>query len=592
MRRPAVFGSLGVTAADQPPRPRRQPGSDGDLIQEAQMFRGTSRVHRLRQLALTMGTAGAVIAIVGATSGGVATASAGQAGHPGTKPPLAAKVVNLHEYYERALRRVKAGQISGIAYPRGEGPKEAKATTAGCSEPNCPAVYNGGSVQLDPKVYLLLWGPNWSTSASQEASAAYLGSFYRGLGTQPQDTWSRITEQYGDSSGYPSFSGAVFGGVWQDQSTPPQGATELQLGAEAYSFALLQGIPDWSNAQVVVATQSGTCPQGFVCPGAGGTYCAWHSDALGLSYINLPYQLDAGSACGENFVRSQYDGFSIVGGHEYAETITDPDPDSGWIDPNDSSGGEIADKCAWQGLGTVTLSTGTFAVQPLYSNEAYYDLGEGCTLAWPDNISVASPGSQGSAAHASVSLQVHASSSGGYPLTYHAAGLPPGLSVNSTSGLISGTPTSTGAYSVLVYASDVSGATGSATFTWTITGPGDTVAVTNPGAISSSVRIPVSVQIHASSSGGHPLTFTATGLPPGLAINAATGLISGTATTVGTYSVSVTASDQTGDSASATFSWGVHALTPPPCGGARKICAGAPSRARARALTHSAPRGY
>ena len=208
-----------------------------------------------------------------------------------------------------------------------------------------------------------------------------------------------------------------------DPSTPPQGATSVQLAAEAYSFALLQGIPNWNDAQVVVATQSGTCPQGFACPGANGTYCAWHSDVLGLSFVNLPYQPDAGAACGENSVVGQYDGFSIVGGHEYAETITDPFPDSGWWDPNDGSGGEIADKCAWQGLGTVALSTGRFAVQPLFSNEKYYVTGTVLHARWPDTVSVTSLGSPSSAAHTSASLQISATSSGGYPLTFSA---PPG----------------------------------------------------------------------------------------------------------------------------------------------------------------------
>jgi serine protease len=472
----------------------------------------------------------------------------------------AAKVITLHGSYEKALAHVKTGKIAGVVYARGKQPRQQRNTAAGCSEPNCPLVYNGGSVQHNPKIYLLLWGPDWVT-ANETASYGYLRSFYLGLGTQPGDTWSRITEQYGDSSGSPSFSGSVYAGAWQDPSTPPQGVTSAQLAAEAYSFALTQGIPDWSNAQIVVATQSGTCPQGFTCPGAGGNYCAWHSNVFNLSYINLPYQLDAGSACGENTVIGPYDGFSIVGGHEYAETITDPFPDSGWWDPSDSSGGEIGDKCAWQGLGTVTLYTGHFAVQPLYSNEAYYDTGKGCTLAWPDNVSVTSPGGQSSAAHTSTSLQVSASSSGGYPLSYTATGLPPGLTINATSGLISGAATSTGSYLVTVSASDISGASGSAGFTWTITGPGDTVAVTNPGPVTSIVRVASSLQIHATSSGDHPLTFTATGLPPGLAINATSGLISGTATTTGYYQVSVTASDTTGDSAAAAFSWHVETLT-------------------------------
>jgi len=135
------------------------------------------------------------------------------------------------------------------------------------------------------------------------------------------------------------------------------------------------GVTDLTNAQIIVATQSGTCPAGFYAPscnGGSGYYCAWHSNS-NEPYTNLPYVLDAGGGCGEGFVNAggTHDGFSIVGGHEYAETITDPFPFSGWADFNDSSGGEIGDKCAWQAPnGDVALSTGSFAMQSLWSNSA------------------------------------------------------------------------------------------------------------------------------------------------------------------------------------------------------------------------------
>jgi hypothetical protein len=86
---------------------------------------------------------------------------------------------------------------------------------------------------------------------------------------------------------------------------------------------------------------------------------------------------------------------------------------------------------------------------------------------------------------------------------------------------------------------------------------GDTVTVTNPGSQSTTTGGSVSLQIKATDSAGATLTYSASGLPTGLSINSSTGVISGTASTAGTYQVTVTASDSTGASGSASFSWTV-----------------------------------
>jgi endo-1,4-beta-xylanase len=84
---------------------------------------------------------------------------------------------------------------------------------------------------------------------------------------------------------------------------------------------------------------------------------------------------------------------------------------------------------------------------------------------------------------------------------------------------------------------------------------GNTVSVTNPGSQSGTVGTAASVQVHATDSGGQALTYSASGLPAGLSINSSTGLISGTPTAAGTPTVTVTATDSTGASGAATFSW-------------------------------------
>jgi subtilase family serine protease len=84
---------------------------------------------------------------------------------------------------------------------------------------------------------------------------------------------------------------------------------------------------------------------------------------------------------------------------------------------------------------------------------------------------------------------------------------------------------------------------------------GNTVTVTNPGSKTGTVGTATSLQISGSdSASGQTLTYTATGLPPGLTISSS-GLISGTPTTAGTYTVTVTAKDTTGATGSTTFTW-------------------------------------
>jgi len=326
--------------------------------------------------------AGATVAIT--ATFGLTVAAQATAGASAARPAPTARVINLHRAFEAKLGHVKVGKPAGIVYALGRQPKApAKRVSRRCSEPNCPLVYGGGPVQHTPHVYLLLWGPTWSTNSGEKASAHFLENFYAGLGVQPQDNWSTITSQYGDGSGFPTFSGSVYEGAFQDTGTPPSGTTDAQFGAEADAFASNQNISDLNDAQIIIATQSGTCPQGFFaphCANGKGVYCAYH-DASSEPFTNLPYLLDSGAGCGEDFINKNGtdDGFSIVGGHEYAESVTDPFPPFGWIDQNDTvSGGEIGDKCAWRGLnwngndpaGDVTLATGSFAMQSLWSNSA------------------------------------------------------------------------------------------------------------------------------------------------------------------------------------------------------------------------------
>ena len=304
-------------------------------------------------------------------------------------PGMRIHVLNLHQQYARILAGKPAvtGPEAGVV-PMLSGHGQAAAGTATttalispsatgtCNEPDCDLKWGGGPVQHAPHVYLLLWGPDWKNAGLPTEVANYLTAFFAGLG-QASDSWSTITSQYKDKTGNPTFVKPVFDpstDVYNDPvmpaaaANPKIGLTSTDIGTEA--LTLLSHITDTADAQVVVASQSGTCfADGFAGDPAGcgpppnqsPDYCGWHdavqvpSTTAYLPYINLPWQLDASYGCGANFVNSGraglLDGWSLVGGHEYAEAVTDPAPETGWIDPNDLdiSGGEIADKCVWAG---------------------------------------------------------------------------------------------------------------------------------------------------------------------------------------------------------------------------------------------------
>ncbi|MDJ0753197.1 MAG: carbohydrate-binding protein [Ardenticatenaceae bacterium] len=81
---------------------------------------------------------------------------------------------------------------------------------------------------------------------------------------------------------------------------------------------------------------------------------------------------------------------------------------------------------------------------------------------------VNSPGDQTNDMGDSVNLSISASDPDGDSLTYSASGLPTGLSINTSSGTISGSPSASGTYNVTVTVNDGNGGTANTSFTWTV----------------------------------------------------------------------------------------------------------------------------
>jgi hypothetical protein len=121
-------------------------------------------------------------------------------------------------------------------------------------------------------------------------------------------------------------------------------------------------------------------------------------------------------------------------------------------------------------------------------------------------------------------------------------GLPPGISL-SPGGLLSGTPTKSGAYFISLQLND-----GTDTIIWqfTINLNVYDVQITSPGLLPSATQYVSYLTQLAASGGVQPYSFAATGLPAGLVLNSATGIISGTPTGgPGSFRFIVTATDST-----------------------------------------------
>jgi subtilase family serine protease len=114
---------------------------------------------------------------------------------------------------------------------------------------------------------------------------------------------------------------------------------------------------------------------------------------------------------------------------------------------------------------------GQFAAGPGYDMATGLGSPNGAALTGAlcaDSISLGNPGSQRSTLNTPVSLQIHGSDTRGASVHFTASGLPVGLSINSSSGKITGRPRHLGTSTVTVSADNVVGATARVSFAWTI----------------------------------------------------------------------------------------------------------------------------
>lgn len=127
------------------------------------------------------------------------------------------------------------------------------------------------------------------------------------------------------------------------------------------------------------------------------------------------------------------------------------------------------------------------------------------------------------------------------PTSYSATGLPSGLSINSGTGAISGTPAGAAVSRIVISATNASG-TGIGALTLNVSTPSAPVITSATTATGNTSQV-FSYQIIATNI---PTSYSATGLPAGLSINTSTGVISGTPASAGTSTITLGATNATG----------------------------------------------
>jgi hypothetical protein len=292
-------------------------------------------------------------------------------------------------------------------------------------------IYHGGNagsgaigVESPPAVYVIYWGPEWAsgfTTADANGQVfssgtlkTYVNSFFGNVGGSP---WAGVQTQYcrnvpvGTTS-CAGIAGAHYvtnpkgqlKGVWTDPTPVPSDIVTLGLAEnlvdDPIAFEAQRAGAHFgyrSQATYIILTPPSTIGTGQP------VYCGYHSQTTSVDGYGNPFRMQysfipflnmswpglGSGGCGMNFVNATsdsfghgvFDGYSIVTGHEYSEAVTDPDnffsDQDGW---NDAQGSENGDKCAWYHTQNVTMGAYTFAVQPMWSNEAFDAGKDGCQV--------------------------------------------------------------------------------------------------------------------------------------------------------------------------------------------------------------------
>jgi hypothetical protein len=300
-------------------------------------------------------------------------------------------------------------------------------------------------------------------------------------------------------------------------------AMTVSGGTSPYTFSVVGTLPNGLTLSTTTGALTGT-------PTASGTFSIQVKDASGITATACPFTIDGGPVLtcpavnsGEVGVALNSPAMTVSGGTSpYTFSVLGTLPNG--LTLNTSTGAIT---------GTPTAS-GNFTIQVKDANGVVaastcpFTIASAPTLTCP----AISAGEVGVALN-SPAMTV---SGGTSPYTFSVVGtLPNGLTLNATTGAITGTPTASGTFTIQV--KDAKGAAAVATCPFTIAGG---PSLTCPAVSSGEVGVALNSPAMTVSGGTSPYTFSVVGtLPNGLTLNATTGAITGTPTASGTFIIQV-----------------------------------------------------
>ena len=379
-------------------------------------------------------------------------------------------------------------------------------------------------------------------------------------GTPEVTSNASVTLRVTDADGFTADAAVAF-----DIRNPPRIAAAPTRGmvGKAYSHTVTgsggftpyvfsaTGLPPGLSISSATGAVSGT-------PSTPGTYDpTFHLvDDLGiLSSATRRIEIAAALALSGNYATE------VTRGNPYSFT---PSVNGGWAPfAHSVSAGSLPPGLS-QDPATGAI-TGTPTTQGIYSATLRVTDADGSTATMAFNVSVAGDLSiTGSAPNYGTTTVAYTgdnlASAGGtapYSWSVAAGSLPPGLSLNTSSGDISGTPTTPGSYEATVRVTDANLSYAQVQVPIVVAAY-PTLAGTLPDAY-----VGQSYSAAYSAAGGHaPLTYSlaAGTLPAGLSLNASTGAITGTPSATGTSNFTVRATDARGNVADRAGSIAVYTM--------------------------------